>query len=191
MKRLSNHSRRSGFSLLEIVIAVSVIVVLAGVVSLSARGISEKAKVAKQLELISTIKLACQTYQMDTSLWPIEYTGYAAANRGLSATQTTAGWKGPYLEQPFTAATLNPFAGTGHIYNTATAGNFVTGFDIDGDGTEEVTGACSLLWLSNIDAGPAQQIDQAIDGVMTGTWSNVGRVRYNTATKHVLVCMYN
>jgi prepilin-type N-terminal cleavage/methylation domain-containing protein len=184
-------SRRAGFSLLEIVIAVSVIVVLAGVISISAKSLTVRAKVAKTANLVQTLKTACAMHHADCGTYPYEYTGYAASSRQLSGTQTYSGWKGPYLESPFSNATINPFGGSGHIYSTVTANGWLTGFDLDGDGTDDVTSSGNMLWLSGVPSEAATAIDSTIDGTLAGTWSSAGRVRYNSSNSYLYVLLYN
>ncbi len=186
-----SHDRRAGFSLLEIVIAVSVLIVLAGVLSISAKSLITRSKVAKVTSLAEMLKTACATHHADCGTYPYEYTGYPTTSRQLSATQTYSGWKGPYIESPFSAATLNPFGGSGHIYNTVTANGWLTGFDLDGNGTNDVTSSGNMLWLSSVPAEAAQAIDSAIDGNLAGTWSSAGRVQYNAGNQYLFVLLYN
>jgi prepilin-type N-terminal cleavage/methylation domain-containing protein len=182
-------SRSAGFSLLEIIVAIAILATLVGVVAMNAGGAVERGKTAKVLQLAETLRTACASYHIDTSSYAYEYSGYAAPYRQLSGTQTTAGWRGPYIEAPLTA-NQNPFGGTVHLYNTVTANGWLTGFDCDGDGTEEVTGSGNLLWLSGISNASAQAIDNALDAGISGTWTNTGRVRYTSSNSQLYVLVY-
>ncbi|MCB9913602.1 MAG: hypothetical protein H6828_00470 [Planctomycetes bacterium] len=175
---------------MEIVVAVSILSILAATLALRAGGMLEKGRTGKIVQLVSTLKTACAAYNADTGTYAYEYSGYAGTHRKLSANQTAASWDGPYLEGPLTHQ-QNPFAsGSLHLYNTVTANGWLTGFDVDGDGTEDVTSDGNMLWLSNVPADAAQRIDQAIDAGIGGTWSTTGRVRYSSSSKHLYVLVY-
>lgn len=180
---------RSGFSLLEIVVAVAILATLVGVVAMNAGGAVERGKTGKVTQLVDNLRTACAAHHVDTGSYAYEYSGYATAYRKLSGTQTTTGWRGPYIESPLTAA-QNPFGGSIHLYNTVTANGWLTGFDCDGDGTEEVTGSANMLWLSGVPSAAAQAIDNAFDSGIGGTWSNSGRVRYTSGNSQLYVLVY-
>jgi len=179
---------RSGFSLLEIVIAIAVIAMIAGVVVMRSRSVLDKGRSTKVIELVDMLKKACITYHSDTGQLPWEYSGYDAANRKLSGTQTISGWQGPYLEAPL-ASSQNPYGGSLHMYNTPVV-NGNTGFDTDGDGTNDVTSSACTLWMSGISQANAQAIDAAIDGSLAGTWSSAGKVRWDSTNSYLFVLLY-
>ncbi|MBI5361969.1 MAG: prepilin-type N-terminal cleavage/methylation domain-containing protein [Planctomycetes bacterium] len=185
---LTRRARSAGFSLLEIVIAVAVIAMIAGVVVMRSRSVLDKGRSTKVIELVNTLKKACITYHSDTGQLPWEYSGYDAANRKLSGTQTVAGWQGPYLESPL-ASTQNPYGGSLHMYATpAVNGN--TGFDTDGDGTNDVTASACTLWMSGITQANAQALDAAIDGSLAGTWSSAGKVKWDSTNSYLFILLY-
>jgi general secretion pathway protein G len=168
-----------GFSLLEIVIAVALLATLAAVVAMRSGGAIDKGKVGAVVQTVDTLKNACVSYHTDTGQFAWEYSGYDATNRKLSGTQTISGWSGPYLEAPLTNG-KNPWGGSAYLYNTsATAGQ--SGFDVDGDGTVDVTTNSNMLYLSNVPASAAQAIDNVYDKGIAGTWSSTGRVTYTAS----------
>lgn len=181
-------SRSLGFSLLEIVIAVAVIAMIAGVVVMRSRSVLDKGRSTKVIQLVDMLKKSCITYHSDTGQLPWEYSGYDAANRKLSGTQTTAGWQGPYLEAPL-ASSQNPYGGSLHMYATpAVNGN--TGFDTDGDATNDVTANACTLWMSGVTQANAQAIDTAIDGTLAGTWSSAGKVKWDSTNSYLFILLY-
>jgi prepilin-type N-terminal cleavage/methylation domain-containing protein len=190
--RLSLHSRArlSGFTLLELIIAISIIAILSGVVMMRSRGVVDSSRVSKVLQNIETLRMACAQFNSDTSQTATEYQGYSAAYRQLSGTQTMTNWKGPYLDSPFVAGQSNPWGTTAHLYNTVTANSWITGFDVDGDGTNEVTGTANMLYLDNVPPESAKSLNDSIDGSLAGVWSDSGKVRYIAASRIVLVLVY-
>ncbi len=174
---------------MEIIVAVSILSILAGALAMRAGGMIEKGKSGKVINLISTLKTACAAYNVDTGNFAREYSGYAAAHRKLSGTQTEAGWSGPYIEGPLTHA-QNPFGGSMHLYDSVVAGSWITGFDVDADGTDDVTSSGCMLYLSGVEADEAERIDGAIDIGLSGTWSDSGRVVYQAGSKRLLVLVF-
>lgn len=189
--RLRNRSQL-GFSLMELIIVIAVIALLAGAMTPFFSGISQSGKVASFLKLYSALKSACEKHKVDTGTFAHEYNGYPAANRLLSATQTTTGWKGPYIEMPFTNGT-NPFNQTCglHLYATSNPGSWLpAGWDLNADGTADVASGtdCNVLWMPCVSSGEAKEIDDALDhGIGTTNWATAGRVVYLSSSRYVLV----
>lgn len=180
----------AGFSLMEIVIAVSIIAIMAASITPFVNGMIERSKVAKTLTLIDTLRSACSVYHADTGAYAREYANQAAGNRRLSATQTIPGWNGPYLEEMLRHQVSNPFGGNLHLYDTVTANGWISGFDLDGDGTEDVTGSANMLYLTLVNESAAQRLDRALDGGLAGDWRTTGRLRYNAGSQHAYVLVY-
>jgi len=190
---LKPHSTRTrtatqGFSLLEIVIALAVIAMIVGVVAVRSGGVINKGRTTRVITLCDTLKKASAQYHADTNQMPWEYQGYAADNRKLSGTQSIAGWQGPYMESPLTTA-MNPTGGGIHMYAVANV-NGSAGFDTDGDGTNDVTGAGCTLWMSGIPQTDAQAIDAAFDRGIAGNWYDTGRVKWSSSNNYCWVLVY-
>ncbi len=241
-KLCSNSAARSGFSAVELVIAFSVLALIAGAMSLKFASIAEDDRVARALKNIELIRQASQRHHADTGEFAREYAGAAARDRLLSGTQTSSGWSGPYLVSPMVLHG-NPWRGTTHLYNSVTENGWIPGFDLDGDGTYEIAGAGNMLYFANVDASAAKKVDEAIDEavqevasaavrrkpdrsinqffesqresaadssaapqapaaaeaesstassglVLSGRWEDVGRVRYVSASKTLLVLVH-
>jgi prepilin-type N-terminal cleavage/methylation domain-containing protein len=178
----------SGFSLLEIVIALAVIAMIVGVVAVRSGGVINKGKTSRVIQLIDTLKKASAQYHADTNQMPWEHAGGSLANRKLSGTQTIAGWQGPYLESPLTTA-MNPSGGSINLYaSVAVQGN--AGFDIDGDAANDITAAGCTLWMSGLTQADAQAIDNVFDKGVRGNWYSSGRVKWNSSNNYCWVLTY-
>lgn len=186
------NTRRAGFSLLEIIVAVSILAILAGAMAVRTGGLLGKSKAARAVQLTETLNLACTAYHSDTGQLPLEYSGYQAQYRDLSAEQTAAGWDGPYIDGPFRVdGGTNPFGGgKAHLYNNLQANGWVSGFDLDGDGSLDVQSNGCMLYLNQVEEGDAQRFDSLIDKGIPGSWQDSGRVRYIAGSRIVLVLVY-
>lgn len=182
---------QSGFSLLELVITMTVMTILVGVVSLRAGSVTDKARAARIVSLVDNIKPAIVLYQDDTGQLPREYNGFQGGTfHRLSQDPSVNGWQGPYIETPINR-TWNPTGGQVHLYaSAATAvGN---AFDLDGNGTVDVANndACCLsLW--NVGENLAEMVDRAYDQDVSANWTDSGRVEYQPASRLLTVLVYS
>ena len=184
------HSAKSGFTLLELVIVLALIAGLAGVVSLRSGKYIQRGQVSSIVQLSSNMKTACATFYADTGQYPREYdmATYSGTNLELSSTQSLAGWDGPYLEKGITTSSDNPF-GALHLYDSASgAGN--TGFDLDGDGTNDATTNLCMLYLAGITQEVAEKLDEHFDGGVGGTWNETGKFNWNSSTSRGFILIY-
>ncbi len=185
-------SRRTthGFSLLELVITLSLISILVGVVSFRSTAVLDKGKISAIAQMAKQLKTACAMYHSDTNLLANEYAGGTPAQRQLSATQATvAGWSGPYLEKPLSDNGSNPY-GRVRVYNRVNVGGWIPGFDLDGDGNVDVATVGNMMWLTGIEANVAESLDRTLDQGVAGTWEDTGSFRYSPANKHAYVLIY-
>jgi len=187
--KTSSQPSRTGFSLTELVVTMTLLAVLIGVVSLRSDDPEEEGRVARLISLVETLSGACAMYHDDTGELAHEYTNYAESHRDLSAQQDAEGWGGPYLDGPLSNYQSNPFGGL-HIYDDPMVNGWIPGFDLDGDGTAEVTTAANMLWLDNIEEQHAVRIDRAFDASLAGDWSESGMVRWNPTEKHCYVLLH-
>ncbi len=181
---------KSGFSLLELIIVLALIAALAGVITMRSGNIIRKGQVSQIIQLAETLKTAAATYYADTGSYAREYdqANYSGTSCQLSAEQSTAGWDGPYLEEGITANDDNPF-GALHFYNTPNAmGN--SGFDLDADGTNDVTSSANMLYVGSITQEVAEILDEHYDSGIGGTWNETGRFNWNSGTSRGYILVF-
>lgn len=181
---------KSGFSLLEIVVAISIIAILVGVVGFRSGSAVQRGQASSLVQLVKTLEKASLTHYGDTGRYPREYAVHRGnQHRHLSGSMTYNGWAGPYIERPLARDDSNPF-GDINLYNTLTPGNWISGYDLDGDGTVETSGNGCTLYLHNVPEEVAQQLDQTLDGGIPGDWFTTGRVVWLENTNRVLVYIF-
>ena len=106
--RTSRSSSRSGFSLIELVAAVAILVLLAGILIPAVGNQMGKAREARVKADLDVVAKAFNTYFIDTGVWPAN----GAFNPSQSVSQelidlpclytnvhNLKGWKGPYLNE--------------------------------------------------------------------------------------------
>ena len=89
-KQPSMPRRSAGFSLLEIVVVISLIGVILGVVAAKIMGSQDRAKYQLAETHIATMAGKVDMYQADTGALPTSLEGLVTAPQGVS------GWLGPY-----------------------------------------------------------------------------------------------
>jgi len=187
------HARKGGFSLVELVITMTIMTILVGVVSMRANGMTDKARAAKIISTIEGLRTPVMMYNQDTNQLPREYSGYQGGTyHRLSIDPGIANWDGPYIETPISRS-WNPTGNLVHMYNQAVpsySGN--NGFDLDGDGTQDVDqfDAVTLVFWG-IEESVAEKVDRAFDSSLSGTWTDAGRVEYQTGSSRLNVMIYN
>jgi len=181
---------RGGFSLLEIIIAISIIAILIGVVGYRSGSAIERGQASRLIQLVKALEKGGATHYVDTGRYPREYeVTQAAANRQLSSPQTYVGWQGPYLERPLASNETNPF-GVVRMYNNLQQGSWIPGFDSDGDGSADLTGAGCLLYMTGLPQDVAEAVDRAFDGGIPGNWFDSGRVVWQQAANRTLIYVF-
>lgn len=171
-----------GFSLIEIIVAVSILVVLAGIAIPVIANQVDKAKAAKILNLAETLRGACERYRGDTGQYCREYTRSTANNNHrLSINQAAInGWDGPYIDHPLTRGD-NPYGGHIYIYNNLTGsggGVRPNGFDLTGGGAVTHMGPGNFVGFRDIPQEVAELVDEALDEGLPGSWDTRGRVEW-------------
>jgi len=91
--------KRSGFTLIELMIVVVIIAALAAMVvpRLSGRTDQAKRTVAKS-DISSNISMALKLYELDNGVFPSTEQGLAALVTAPSSAPVPNNWNGPYLE---------------------------------------------------------------------------------------------
>ena len=95
MKELSIRRER-GFTLIELVVVVTIIGLLVGVVGLRYFGRIEPAKQTKAKQQIEIFSTGLQMFYLDVGRYPTTEEGIKALREKPSEAE---GWKGPYLEK--------------------------------------------------------------------------------------------
>ncbi|MEZ6002851.1 MAG: prepilin-type N-terminal cleavage/methylation domain-containing protein [Planctomycetota bacterium] len=188
MQTLPRKRNQHGFSLIELVIAMAILAILVGVVSMRSGNLLERSKITKITQAVDSIKTAAVLYHTDTGAYCYHTTG---TSRQLLSS-TVAGWDGPYVDDGDLGKN-NPY-GLLYIDNTHDGFGRVTGWDLDGDGTEETTGNCNVILLTGITQNMAQKLDQHFDSGMTGagaaTWDKVGRFQWVSSNNSGVIFLF-
>ena len=172
--------QEKGFSLIEVIVAVSILVILAGIAVPVISSQVEKAKVGKIVSLVETLRGACDRYKADMGTYPREIgTSRKDTYHLLSLKpKNDTNWDGPYIDHPL-ADMDNPFGGDVYLYDNLT-GSKVTpkGFDLLGSGKKTHTGDGNFIGFTDIPQDIAEMVDEALDQGVKGNWKTTGRVEY-------------
>jgi general secretion pathway protein G len=101
---------RAGFTLLEMLVVITVIAILAALVSPSILGNVSDAKLAAARSQLGNLELALDTYRLDNDAYPSTAQGLDALTRRPVGEPEARNWRGPYLKR---AVPLDPW---GHPY---------------------------------------------------------------------------
>jgi prepilin-type N-terminal cleavage/methylation domain-containing protein len=99
-------NRKSGFTMIEVIVIVAVLAILAGIITpLAVREVG-KSKVARAKSDMETISTGLNQYFVDTSFWPDQWNGTGSSRSDMltytslyANTLNLSGWDGPYLEK--------------------------------------------------------------------------------------------
>jgi general secretion pathway protein G len=91
-------SRRSGFTLLELIVVIAIIATIAAVVAPSVFRNVGDAKVSAVRSQIETFKISLSTYRIDNDAYPTTAQGLAALRERPAAPPSPRQWRGPYLD---------------------------------------------------------------------------------------------
>jgi general secretion pathway protein G len=107
----SCNRRTQGFTLIELVVVMTIIAILAGAVTLQIKRRTEDAKVTRARADIATIETAVDLYAADNGNPPTTQQGLAALRTKPSSPPAPKNWSGPYLKK----APIDPW-GNEYIY---------------------------------------------------------------------------
>jgi general secretion pathway protein G len=87
---------RTAFTLVELLLVLTILAILAGIVLPRMSGSTEKAKVSAALTQISTLGTALGVYEVDVGNYPRGRDGLMAL---MQRPRDAQGWHGPYMEK--------------------------------------------------------------------------------------------
>ncbi len=102
-ERASQRTRRPGFTLMEVMVVVAILVVLAGVSSIAIFSYLDKAKIKRAQVDVKTIGQQCQAYKLDHGDYPSDLQALVTGTKpylegGVEA--ITDPWGHPYQYDP-------------------------------------------------------------------------------------------
>jgi general secretion pathway protein G len=115
MTAFSDHgARRAGFTLVELVLVVTIIAILAGAVMVQATNRTKMARRARALEDVRVFELALDMYTADNGAPPTTEQGLAALRKKPTAAPVPRNWNGPYIKK---AVPKDPW-GNDYVYRS-------------------------------------------------------------------------
>ncbi len=90
--------RRRGFTLMEVLLVLVILVILGSMVGVFISGAKKKAFEDATKAQISTFKSALQQYSLDVGTFPTSQQGLAALLQAPGDLRNPNKWRGPYLE---------------------------------------------------------------------------------------------
>lgn len=103
MTPLERERPDSGWTFIESIIVIAIVIVLSGTVAFSAARYVGRARVAASRASIAALTVALHAYYLDTGSYPTEAQGLDALSRLPVVAPHPTGWRGPYLERPVVA----------------------------------------------------------------------------------------
>ncbi len=127
------HEKKSGFTLIEILLVVVIIGALSAMIIPRLTGRSEQAKVAAaQADINSHIATALKLYELDNGFFPTTNQGLMALLDEPTSNPVPLNWNGPYIER-------KPIDPWGNSYRYASPGRHRPDYDLYSDGKSAET----------------------------------------------------
>lgn len=130
-----NARRRSGFTLLELVVVIIVLGLLAGIVAPQIIGRLSEAKSTTARTQIELLSVALDGYRLDNGSYPTTEQGLAALREKPTRAPVPANWRGPYLRK---TVPVDPW-GRAYLYRVPGERN-PTAFDLESLGRDGTVG---------------------------------------------------
>jgi general secretion pathway protein G len=130
--------RDSGFTFIETIITITIILILSAVVGFSALRYVERARVAACRNQIETLRLSLQSYYLDCGMYPGDAQGLTALWEKPILMPVPAMWNGPYLDR---RVPKDPWGNEYHYKNPGDNNLPFTIFSYGADGREGGGGA--------------------------------------------------
>jgi len=97
--RIQRRKKNSGFTLLELLLVMAILVVLASLSTIAIFSLQRSSLQRSALVEIKTLKDACKMFRLNVGSFPTSLEDLSTPPSGLSRNQ----WGGPYLEEPINA----------------------------------------------------------------------------------------
>jgi general secretion pathway protein G len=94
-----NDIKDPGFTFIETIVTITIILILSTVVGFSALRYIDRARVAACRNQIETLRLALQSYYLDCGVYPNEAQGLDALWEKPLIAPVPSAWNGPYLDR--------------------------------------------------------------------------------------------
>src|SRR4029450_6909189 len=130
-----NVRRRSGFTLLELIVVIIVLGLLAGIVAPQIINRLSEAKSTTAKTQIELLSVALDGYRLDNGSYPTTDQGVAALRERPTRAPIAANWRGPYLRKP---VPVDPW-GRPYLYRAPGQRN-LTAFDLESLGRDGKVG---------------------------------------------------
>ncbi len=99
MRRTQNRfPKRGGFTLMELLLVMAILVILLGLVVPRFMGTQQKANIGAAESQIGLIKSPLEMYRMDMNAYPSTEAGLEALRKAPEDLEKPERWKGPYLD---------------------------------------------------------------------------------------------
>ena len=99
MQRTKRHARRrSGFTLMELLLVMAILVILLGLVAPRFLGTQKKANINAAKSQIGLFKSPLEMFALDMNTYPSTEFGLQSLSEAPADMENTARWKGPYLD---------------------------------------------------------------------------------------------
>lgn len=121
----ARQARRSGFTLLELLIVIAIVLAIGGIVAVTYINVRDQSDIDLQRVQFDQIDAAMKRFRVDMRRYPTEEEGLAALwdQNVIEDEAELSNWRGPYLDQPITEDTwgseleyLNPSVEMGEGY---------------------------------------------------------------------------
>ncbi len=90
----TSRRRKSGFTLLELMLVMAILVVLASLATMAVLGMQRNANSRAAMAEMQTLKTACTAYKLNVGAFPVQLDDLHTMPAGMNRTQ----WGGPYIE---------------------------------------------------------------------------------------------